>query len=234
MAVSKRRILILVIFAFLLLTQYLFFRSLISSGQLPNPLAIHWGLSGKPDGFSDPSGFLRGVTITYLLGLVLMAAVGFSVKRRLLRPLLFGFFGFFLVLLMAIFSSAMLVQVGRRAEDVTVSAWGWLLILILPLALVLALFTTPRVSLGKDLRVQLFGLTLLRLDFADLTGVSELELRAREFGGLGIRYAWRTLAFIPRAGKGVLLTTNFGESVAIRSNAPELLIPAIRARIEKS
>lgn len=233
MAASRRRILLLLLLAGLIVGQYLFFRGLISRGELPNPLAIHWGLSGEPDGFSDPSSFLRGVTITYLLVLVLMAAVGFALRRRLLRPLLFGFLGFLLLLLAAIFSFSMLVQVGRKAEEVTVSLWGWLLILLLPLAVILILLSTPKVVLGKDLRIQALGLSLLKVNFAELTGVTEINLRARDFGGLGIRYARRTLAFIPRAGKGVLLTTNFGESIAIRSNSPELLIPAISARMEK-
>jgi uncharacterized membrane protein YhaH (DUF805 family) len=211
----------------------MFFRGLISSGELPDPLAIHWGLSGEPDGFSNPSDFLRGITIAYLVILLLIAIVSFTVKRRLLGPLLFGFLVFFLILLVVIFSSSMLVQVGRRADEVSVSMWVWVLLLLIPVGLIFALLSTPRVLLGEDLRIQLLGVTLLRLRFSELTGVSEIELRAKDYGGLGVRYANKTSAFIPRAGKGVLITTNFGESLAIRSNSPELLIPAISARIEK-
>jgi uncharacterized membrane protein YhaH (DUF805 family) len=211
----------------------MFFRGLISSGELPDPLAIHWGLSGEPDGFSNPSDFLRGITIAYLVLLLLIAIVSFTVRRRLLGPLLFGFLVFFLTLLAVIFSSSMLVQVGKRADEVSVSMWVWVLLLLIPVGLIFALLSTPQVSLGEDLRIQLLGVTLLRLRFSELTGVSEIELRARDYGGLGVRYANKTLAFIPRAGKGVLITTNFGESLAIRSNSPDLLIPAISARIEK-
>jgi uncharacterized membrane protein YhaH (DUF805 family) len=217
----------------LILAQYLFFRVLISSGELPDPLAIHWGLSGEPDGFSNPSDFLRGITIAYLVILLLMAIVGFTLKRRLLGALLCGFLVFFLILLATIFSSSMLVQVGKRADEVSVSLWVWVLLILIPVGLIFALLTTPQVLLGEDLRVQLLGFTFLRLKFSELTGVSEIEIRARDYGGLGVRYANKTLAFIPRAGRGVLVTTSFGESLAIRSNSPELLIPAISARIEK-
>lgn len=233
MAVSRNRILVISLSAALILLQYLFFRGLISSGELPDPLAIHWGPSGEPDGFSNPSDFLRGVTIVYLIVLLLIAIVGFTVKRRLLGSLLFGFLVFFLILLAGIFSSSMLVQVGKRADEVSVSLWVWVLLVLIPVGLIFALLTTPQVLLGEDLRVQLLGFTFLRLKFSELTGVSEIEIRARDYGGLGVRYANKTLAFIPRAGRGVLVTTSFGESLAIRSNSPELLIPAISARIEK-
>jgi hypothetical protein len=127
----------------------------------------------------------------------------------------------------------MLVQVGKRADEVSVSLWVWVLLVLIPVGLIFALLRAPSVVLGKDLRIQLLGITLLRLQYSELTGVTEVELRARDYGGLGVRYANKTLAFIPRAGKGVLITTNFGESLAIRSDSPELLIPAISARIEK-
>jgi hypothetical protein len=123
--------------------------------------------------------------------------------------------------------------VGKRADEVSVSLWVWVLLVLIPVGLIFALLTTPQVLLGEDLRVQLLGFTFLRLKFSELTGVSEIEIRARDYGGLGVRYANKTLAFIPRAGRGVLVTTSFGESLAIRSNSPELLIPAISARIEK-
>lgn len=234
MATTRKRVLALALIASFVLGQYLFIRDLIAQGELPNPIAIHWGFSGEPDGFSDPTSFLRGITIVYLVLLVMMAFVGFAVKRRLLRPLLFGFFGFFIVLLATIFSVSILVQVGRSPEEVSVSLWVWVLLLLFPVALVAAILTSPRVLLRTDLRIQMLGLTLLKLEFADLTGVREVQLLARDFGGLGIRYSSRTLAFIPRAGKGVLISTNFGESVAVRSDTPELLVSAISARIEKS
>ena len=233
MAVNRNRMLIISLSAALILGQYMFFRGLISSGELPDPLAIHWGLSGEPDGFSNPSDFLRGVTIAYLVLLLLIAIASFTFRRRLLGPLLFGFLVFFLILLAVIFSSSMLVQVGKRADEVSVSLWVWVLLILILVGLIFALLRAPSVVLGKDLRIQLLGITLLRLQYSELTGVTEIELRARDYGGLGVRYANKTLAFIPRAGKGVLITTGFGESLAIRSDSPELLIPAISARIEK-
>ena len=127
----------------------------------------------------------------------------------------------------------MLVQVGKRADEVSVSLWVWVLLVLIPVGLIFALLRAPSVVLGKDLRIQLLGITLLRLQYSELTGVTEIELRARDYGGLGVRYANKTLAFIPRAGKGVLIATSFGESLAIRSDSPELLVAAISARIEK-
>ena len=87
--------------------------------------------------------------------------------------------------------------------------------------------------IGDDLRVQVRGITLLQLSFSELQAVELTQLKARDYGGLGIRYARRTLAFIPTPGDGVLLTTGFGESVAVRSKNAEILRSAIAAKIGK-
>lgn len=219
--------------AVLVAGQFLLFQVLLSRGFLPDPMAIHWGFSGQPDGFSDANTHLFSITATYLVLLGLLAYVGFGLKRRLLQPLLFGTLSFVAGFMYLLFSVTTLLQVGATAESAALAPWFIFALLAIPVAMVVIVLGKPNVVLGERLLVQIRGLTFLALDFEEVLGVEPISLRARDFGGLGIRYGKRTLAFIPSPGPGVLIKTNFGESVAIRSKNPELLEAAIAARIGK-
>lgn len=217
----------------LVLAQFLLFSALVAVGSLPNPIASHWGFDGKPDGFSEANLYLIATTSGYLLLLVAMGLVGFWQKRRLLQPLLFGLLGFVFIFTLASISITVSLQIGKSAEEADIEPWLMISLLVIPIGLAGLALGTPRVSVGQDFRVKVFGLTLLKLDFADFTGVVRTQLRARDFGGLGIRYGKKTLAFISTPGSGVLISTNFGESIAIRTKQPEILVAAIAARIGK-
>lgn len=228
---SRFRFLTLSISALLIAGQFVLFQVLLASGSLPNPMAIHWGFSGEPDGFSDAKTHLIGITATYLVLFGILVYVGFGLKRRLLQPLLFGTLGFVSGFMFLLFSITTLLQVGGTAENAVLSPWFTLALLAVPIAMVIALLRKPNVVIGKDLRVQIRGLNLLTLSFDEVVSVERIDLRARDYGGLGIRYARKTLAFISSPGSGVLIKTNFGESVAIRSKSAELLEAAIAAKI---
>ena len=219
--------------AVLVAGQFLLVQTMLSSGSLPDPIAIHWGFDGKPDGFSDARFYTLSTTFTYVGLLGLLAYFGFGIRRRLLQPLLFGITGFVALFVFILISFTTLMQIGLAAEQAVIEPWILISLLVVPLAMISLALGSPKVLLGDDLRVQVRGLTLLRLSFSELLSVELTELRARDYGGLGIRYARKTLAFVSTPGAGVLITTRFGESVAIRSKNAEVLLAAIAAKIGK-
>ncbi len=223
----------LLIGAVLVAGQFLLVQTLLSNGSLPDPLAIHWGFDGKPDGFSDANAYSLSTTFAYVGLLGLLAYFGFGIKRRLLQPLLFGITGFAMLFTFALISVTTLMQVGITAEEAVIQPWILISLLAIPLGMISLVLGAPKVVLGDDLRVSVRGLTLLRLSFGELLSVELTELRARDYGGLGIRYARKTLAFVSTPGSGVLITTSFGESVAVRSKNAEVLLAAIAAKIGK-
>ena len=227
------RLLILVFGAVLVAGQFLFVQALLSSGALPDPIAIHWGFDGKPDGFSDTSAYSVGTTAAYAGLLALLTFFGFGIKRRLLKPLLFSITAFVMSFIFALITATTLMQIGISAEEAVIQPWVLISLLAVPIGMVSLVLGAPKVLLGEDLRVQVRGITLLRLNFSEIQSVELNQLRARDFGGLGIRYAKKTLAFVPTPGAGVSITTTFGESVAVRSNAAEVLQAAIAAKIGK-
>ncbi len=228
---SRIRFVFLLIAAMLTAGQFLLFQTLISTGALPNPIAVHWGFSGAPDGFGDPNAYVLGITFTYLVLLSLLAYFGFGLRKRLLKPLLFGTMAFLFGFLFLLFSITTLIQVGRSATDAALEPWLLISLLVLPLGIVALALGTPQVSLSDKLQISVRGLALLKLDYSALVSVEQITLRARDFGGLGIRYGNKTLAFIPSPGSGVLISTNFGESIAVRTKNPEILIAALKAKI---
>lgn len=224
---SKFRLLVIGLASLLVVGQFILFRALIASGDIPNPLAIHWGFSGQPDGFSDANAYLFGVTVFYLAMLFLLSYFGFVLRRRLLQPLLFGLTGLMFSFLFLLFSLTVLIQVGIEAEEAALSPWMILAILTIPLGLAVLGLRKPQVDVGGELIVKLGSISALRLQLGSITAAKQTELRAIDYGGLGIRYAKKTLAFIPSGGPGVLIHTNFGESVAIRTDKPEELVAKI-------
>ena len=222
---------ILLLGAALVVGQFLLVQTLLANGALSDVIATHWGFSGQPDGFSSTNVHWLVVTIVFAGLLGLLAYFGFGIKRRLLQPLLFGITAFVMFFTFTLISVTTLIQVGIPAEKAVIEPWLMFTLLAIPVAMISLVLGAPRVVLGDDLRVQVRGLTFLRLSFSELESVELIQLRARDFGGLGIRYGNKTLAFIPTPGAGVLITTSFGESVAVRSKTAEVLSAAIAAKI---
>lgn len=49
--------------------------------SLPDPIAVHWGTVGEPDGFASPAGFIWPLVGLMGGAILLMAAIGFSAKN---------------------------------------------------------------------------------------------------------------------------------------------------------
>lgn len=227
--ISAKRLFVFAAFLSAAHLGFLFFAN--QSGWLGEQIPAHWSFNLTPDRFVDFGQLIFEVSLLQAFGLVFPLPAMF-VRPRLLAGLLkVAGFGIFLMMqVIAWFVTAVQLSAGEQRFPVLL----FLGLLAFPiLALVLSL-TKPEVSLSDRLRIKVRGITLFSLDFSEVTSLSEIELRARDFGGLGIRYASKKLAFIPRAGRGVELKLNSGESVAIYSTQPEVLLQAIKTKLEQS
>jgi hypothetical protein len=103
---------------------------------------------------------------------------------------------------------------------------------ILPVLLLTPMMLSmPRISLSDKLRIQLWGLTFLGLEYQEIAQIRASELKPSQFGGLGIRFAKGIVAFIPSKGPAIEITTKAGEVILVRSNQVENLMAAITPKI---
>jgi len=228
----QNRVLFLTVWSLLVLLQFVLARLLIDSGALPGTIAIHWGVSGAPDGFAQAEWFLYFITALYLSLLLPLGFLTFGTERKLLSQVFFPVIASVSVFMLVLFSGSLFMQVGGAGQQTTlpVSVLLGIVSIVLIVSVLLAL-AKPVIVLSDSLQIKLYGLSLLRVEFSTLVGAQVTDLRTRDFGGLGIRYAKKTLAFIPNSGPGVLISTNFGESIAVRSQEPKLLVEEITKKI---
>ena len=203
---------------------------LISSAALPDPVAIHWGLSGQADGFVALDSYLLVVAPAILIPWVLQ--VLFYVLQKnvpLIRKFITAVLSFIYWMLFVIMFSATASQVGlvdSALSTFPVSLMAFLLILI-PISLWFSL-AFPSIELGNELVVRLRGIKVLSIPMKDVIAVETASMSAWNFGGLGIRVSGKTLAFIPSKGEGVVFSLKTGEKIAVRSKqASEVLILAL-------
>lgn len=192
---------------------------LISSAALPDPVAIHWGLSGQADGFVALDSYLLVVAPAILIPWVLQ--VLFYVLQKnvpLIRKFITAVLSFIYWMLFVIMFSATASQVGlvdSALSTFPVSLMAFLLILI-PISLWFSL-AFPSIELGNELVVRLRGIKVLSIPMKDVIAVETASMSAWNFGGLGIRVSGKTLAFIPSKGEGVVFSLKTGEKIAVRS-----------------
>ena len=203
---------------------------LTSSGSLPDPVAIHWGLRGQADGFLARDSYMLVVAPTILIPLVLQ--VLFYVLQRNL-PLIQKFVAVVLSviywMLFVIMFFATISQVGLL--DAAQSNFPVLLIAVLLILIPISLWFSlafPSMEIGTELTVRLRGIKVLSVPMKEVLGVETTSMSSWNFGGLGIRVSGKTLAFIPSKGEGVVFSLKTGEKIAVRSKqASEVLTRAL-------
>jgi hypothetical protein len=203
---------------------------LISSASLPDPVAIHWGLSGQSDGFVALDSYLLVVAPAILIPWVLK--VLFYVLQKnvpLIRKFITAVLSFIYWMLFVIMFSATASQVGlvdSAQSTFPVSLVAFLLVLI-PISLWFSL-AFPAVDIGNELVVRLRGIKVLSVPMKEVIAVETATMSSWNFGGLGIRVSGKTLAFIPSKGEGVVFSLRTGEKIAVRSKqASEVLTLAL-------
>jgi hypothetical protein len=203
---------------------------LTSSGSLPDPVAIHWGLSGQADGFLARDSYMLVVAPTILIPLVLQ--VLFYVLQRNM-PLIQKFVAvvlsiiywmLFVVMFFATISQVGLLDAAQSNFPVLLLA---VLLIFIPISLWVSL-AFPSIEIGTELTVRLRGLKVLSVPMKEVLGVETTSMSSWNFGGLGIRLSGKTLAFIPNKGEGVVFSLVTGEKIAVRSKqASEVLTLAL-------
>ena len=203
---------------------------LIGSGGLPDPVAIHWGLSGQADGFLARDSYLLVVAPAILIPLVLQVLFYFIQKNV---PLIQTFVAvvlsiiywmLLLIMFFATISQVGLLDAGQSTFPVLLLA---VLLILIPVSLWFSL-AFPSIEIGTELVVRLRGIKVLSVPMRDVLGVETVSMSSWNFGGLGIRVSGKTLAFIPSKGEGVVFSLKNGEKIAVRSKqASEVLTLAL-------
>ena len=186
-------------------------------GQLPDPVAVHWGATGEADGFmalGSYLGLIGSAFILFWLGLLALELV--PVRARLLRPLISAFGGYLYGLILVLMALTTFMQIGGNAAQSS-NIGLWILLIFIPVGfLIWLLLSRPVISMDGFLEIRLRGLKVISIPAADVVKVTRGELRGRDFGGWGIRYATKTLAFIRNSGPSVIFELNWGEKIAVR------------------
>jgi hypothetical protein len=206
---------------------------LISTSLLPDPVAIHWGITGQADGFISRDSYMLVVAPAILIPVVLQ--ILFYVLQKKLQ-LIRNFVGVVLSviywMLFVIMLSATATQIGTSnaaQSNFPVSLIALLLILI-PFSFWFSL-AFPSIQLGNELVVRLRGIKVLSVPMEDVQAVETASMSAWSFRGLGIRVSGKTLAFIPSKGEGVVFSLRSGEKVAVRSKQAGEVATAAQANL---
>jgi hypothetical protein len=204
------------------------------SSRLPDPLAVHFGFDGTADGFA-PAAFHFWFSLI-LLGVPALIWLGLSLARpavpalgRVAQVILVMFYVIILWILVAVVLTQLDLTDAAQAR-ISPSVF----IAIVPVfVLIPFLLSKPRVQLGQQLTINYWGLSIAKIPYAEIVSVEVVIGRARDFGGWGIRYANRTLAFLPSGGECVELETTSGGKILIRSDRATALASEIE-QIRKS
>ena len=200
-----------------------------AAGQLPNPMAIHWGITMQPDGFVTVSEFALSVLILQLvLWLPLLLADVWPKSKTRIRNLVVLVLGIVFWLVTTILCVSLLIQVG--ATDAAAVDFPWLVFVVIVLAVPVLLgflLSMPEVAVGKDVQVRLRGLNIMSFGPEEIVSASVGVVSAREFGGWGIRLTTRKIGFVPSKGPAVKLNLQDGTEVSIRSKDPKAIVTSI-------
>ena len=203
--------------------------SLDFAGQLPNPMAIHWGITMQPDGFVSVSDFALTVLILQLaLWLPSLAADIWPKSKIRIRNLVILVFGIVFWLVTAILCVSLFIQVGATDAAAVDFPWPVFVVILLAVPVLLGfLLSMPEVLVGESVQIRLRGLTIMSFDPEEIVSASVGVVSAREFGGWGIRLTTRKIGFVPSKGPAVKLQLQDGTEVSIRSKDPKAIVASI-------
>ena len=226
----KRKLWLLVFLGPILYSAWVLWLS--NQDLLPQVLATHWGISGTADGFASVSEHLIWSNIALVLGSSLVAVSALLPKiHPAMRRLLLGVTVYFALFIHGLMIYVIAAQIGLTDAS-SVRLGLEILWFILPVLLLTPMMLSmPKISLSDKLRIQLWGVTFLGLDYQEIDQIQASEVKPSQFGGLGIRFAKGKVAFIPSKGPAIEITTKAGEVILVRSNQVQNLLAAITPKI---
>ena len=202
------------------------------AGRLPDPLATHWSATGQPDGFAPISEHLLMASIAFVVpGLIWMAIVWSAKLPQTTKRILLLATGQLFLLLAAFQFLVIGIQVDvGDASNALLRMESWLL--LVPVALLLFIFfAKPKVFADESLVVRVRGITMFSCGFDEIESVGTDVARARDFGGLGLRFSRGKVAFMPSAGLALEIKTKAGQTILVRSDSAEELAKQIRSKM---
>jgi hypothetical protein len=210
----------------------LFFWISANSQLFPDPVAIHWSLNGEPDGFASLDSHLTMIIgVMAFVTLIWVAVVYLKPIPQSVRVLFLAIVGVLWLLLFGIFSHTMLIQAGLQdASQARIGSWFLLATLSIPLILIPWILAKPQLEVADRFRVRYWGVPLLSVEFSSISDLAISEVRPRDFGGWGIRYANKTTAFIPSSGQALEMRLESGERILVRTNKAAELVQEIDAK----
>jgi hypothetical protein len=206
---------------------------LASIGSLPDPIAIHWGITMQPDGFMSISEFALTALIIQLLFWIPSVALSVWAKAKVrIMKLLLLVIGIVFWLITGIVTTAALIQIGasNAAEISFPLPLFAFLILSVPLLLII-LLAMPEIVVGESVEVKLRGFSVMSFPPAEIVSAVVGAVSAREFGGWGIRLTGRKIGFVPSKGPAVKLNLQDGTEVSVRSKDPQAIVRQIEELI---
>ncbi len=226
----KRKLWLLVFLGPIVYTAWVVWLS--SQGLLPDVIATHWGVTGQADGFASVSDHLIWSNVALVLGSTMLAVSGLLPKIHMaMRRLLLGITGYFALFIYGLMIYVIAAQIGL-SDASSVRLGLEILWFILPVLLLTPMMLSmPTLSLSDKLRIQLWGITFLGLNYQDIAQLKASEVKPSQFGGLGIRFVKGVVAFIPSKGPALEIATKAGEVILVRSNQVENLIAALTPKI---
>ena len=203
-----------------------------SQALLPGLMATHWGVSGRADGFATASEYLIWANFALLVGSAMVAIPALLPRiHPTMRRLLLGITSYFAIFMYGLMIYVVAAQIGVSDASSVELGLGILWFILPVLLLTPMMLSMPKVSLSDKLRIQLWGVTFLAMDYQEIAQVTASEVKLAQFGGLGIRFAKGKVAFIPSKGPAIEILTKNGEVILVRSNQVDNLIAAITPKI---
>lgn len=203
-----------------------------SQALLPGLMATHWGVSGRADGFATASEYLIWANFALLVGSAMVAIPALLPRiHPTMRRLLLGITSYFAIFMYGLMIYVVAAQIGVSDASSVELGLGILWFILPVLLLTPMMLSMPKVSLSDKLRIQLWGVTFLAMDYQEIAQVTASEVKPAQFGGLGIRFAKGKVAFIPSKGPAIEILTKNGEVILVRSNQVDNLIAAITPKI---
>ena len=206
---------------------------LVSTQALPDPVAIHWGISLEPDGFIPASQYL--VLNSSVLGSAVILYLGFALwtkRMKLLRKFIgFTLAGIYWMLFLIMFTATAIQISASDATAVRLPITAFVALLILIPASIWLFLAFPKLEVSDSISVRLRGIKFLDLNFSEIASASLETIYARQYGGLGIRIRGKRIAFIPSKGQALVLKLQTGEEVAIRVRSGQAILSQITPKI---
>jgi hypothetical protein len=202
---------------------------LASAGFLPDPIAIHWGITMQPDRLVSVNEFALTVLVIQLFIWIPSVALSVWAKAKVrIKKLLLLVIGIVFWLITGIVATSALIQLGASdAAEISFPLPVFAFLILSALVLLIFLLAMPEIVVGEQVDVRLRGFTVMSFSPAEIVGASVGAVSAREFGGWGVRITTRKIGFVPSKGPAVKLDLQDGTEVSIRSKDPQAIVRQI-------